>query len=83
MWWRAGFKGRPFRPVTESPTVSGANPGLCGTKPAFGAIDMLSKDDIDCLLAIGEQQRTELLALGPDRAPADEGAHRHEKPGGD
>jgi hypothetical protein len=35
---------------------------------------MLSNDDIDRLLAIGEQQRAELLAQGGrDRAPADEG----------
>jgi hypothetical protein len=35
---------------------------------------MLSNDDIDRLLAIGEQQRAELLAQGRDRAPADEGS---------
>ena len=37
-------------------------------KSAEGAIDMLSNDDIDRLLAIGEQQRAELLAQGRDRA---------------
>jgi hypothetical protein len=40
----------------------------CDTKSAEGVIDMLSNDDIDRLLAIGEQQRAELLAQGRDRA---------------
>ena len=40
--------------------------GGCDTKSAEGAIDMLSNDDIDCLLAIGEQQRAELLAPPSD-----------------
>jgi hypothetical protein len=34
---------------------------------------MLSNNDIDHLLAIGEQQCAELLAQGRDRTPADKG----------
>jgi hypothetical protein len=43
-------------------------------KSAEGAIDMLSNDDIDRLLAIGEQQRAELLAQRQDRATSEEGS---------
>lgn len=35
---------------------------------------MLSNDDIDRLLAIGEQQRAELLAQRQDRATSEEGS---------
>jgi hypothetical protein len=35
-------------------------------------VDLLGNDDIDRLLAIGKQQRADLLGLAPDRAQADD-----------
>jgi hypothetical protein len=39
--------------------------------PEATGVEMLSDDDIDRLLVIGEQQRAELLGQGSDRAQAD------------
>jgi len=36
-------------------------------------VNVLSNDDIDCLLAIGERQRADLLGVATDLAQADAG----------